>query len=71
MSESTISIVFNAEKMAIAADSKVQAVIEQAEITGNRFIIVLNDEILPKSQYQLTLLNAGDVIDVVAPISGG
>lgn len=36
-----------------------------------RFVVVVNDSIVPKASYPTFQLTAGDCIDVLSPISGG
>ena len=71
MSDSMITVRFNAVDTTIETGSTVQTFIDKSGITGKRFIIVLNDEVVPKSQYETTLLNTGDALDVMSPITGG
>ena len=44
--------------------------IVKAAISG-RFIIVVNGQLLSKSAYSTTLLNDGDRLDIISPITGG
>lgn len=41
-----------------------------AEVAG-RFVMVINDEMVPKSAYATALLRDGDTLDIISPISGG
>ncbi|WP_035853811.1 sulfur carrier protein ThiS [Deefgea rivuli] len=41
------------------------------ELTGKRIAIEQNGEIVPKSQYEQTMLQDGDVLEMVVAVGGG
>lgn len=65
-----ITIKINDVVTKLSAELSIYDYLVQAEVTG-RFLIVINDEIVPKSAYQTTVLNEGDRLDIMSPISGG
>ncbi|WP_273151327.1 sulfur carrier protein ThiS [Methylophaga thiooxydans] len=64
-------IELNGESMDAAEMSSVADLIEQKNMTGGRFVVVVNDEVVPKSSWAQTSINAGDKVDIMSPISGG
>jgi sulfur carrier protein len=65
-----IEITLNGQNSFLNANSTVAEFITQHDLSG-RFLLVVNDEIVPRSTYADTRLNHGDRIDVMSPISGG
>jgi len=49
----------------------VSDLVAQLELAGKRIAIELNLEIVPRSAYANTLLEAGDRIEIVHAIGGG
>jgi sulfur carrier protein len=45
--------------------------IQQMNLTGKRIAIECNGEIIPRSQYENTHLNEGDVLEIVGAVGGG
>lgn len=45
--------------------------IHQMNLTGKRIAIECNGEIIPRSQYENTHLNEGDVLEIVGAVGGG
>jgi len=64
-------IEFNGEPVDIQGMSTVADLIEKQQMIGRRFVVVLNDEVVPKSSWSDTQVNVGDQIDIMSPISGG
>lgn len=61
----------NGELIDVRDMSTVADLIEKQQMAGRRFVVVLNDEIVPKSSWSETPINADDQIDIMSPISGG
>jgi sulfur carrier protein len=66
----SITIELNAVETTVNAGMSVHDYIQKSDV-GGRFIIVMNDQIIPKSDYATAMLNEGDKFDVMSPISGG
>lgn len=64
-------IQFNGEPVVIDSQQTVAGLIEQQNMAGNRFVVVINDEIVPKSRWADRQISDGDQIDIMSPISGG
>ena len=55
-----------------SADGKtVSQYLEEANFNPQTIAVELNEEILPKSQYDKTVLKDGDVLEVVSFVGGG
>jgi sulfur carrier protein len=68
--EDIVCISINDKNTALKKGVTVMSYLNDAKIAG-RFLVVLNDEVIPKSAYENTLLNSGDKLDIMSPISGG
>jgi sulfur carrier protein len=49
----------------------VAALVQHLELVGKRLAIELNAEIVPRSQFETTLLNDGDKLEIVGAVGGG
>ena len=55
-----------------SADGKtVSPYLEEANFNPQTIAVELNEDILPKSQYDKTVLKDGDVLEVVSFVGGG
>lgn len=61
----------NGESRQVAAASTLASLIEQMALTGQRLAVERNGEIVPRSRYAQTLLQAGDRLEIVHAIGGG
>ncbi|WP_438970088.1 sulfur carrier protein ThiS [Methylophaga sp.] len=71
MTSNQTVIEVNGESTTIDANQTVQSFLEGKGMMGGRFVVVLNDEFVPKSSWSDTRLNSGDQVDIMSPISGG
>ena len=74
MSESVsqkIEIFVNGNSMLLEKQSLVEELLQLLNIEKQRFVVVINDEFLPKSMYGNTQLRQNDRCDIMSPISGG
>ncbi len=70
MTSNQQQIEFNGETLAIEPSQTVSAFLESHSVAG-RFIVVINDEVVPKSNWDQHAIQAGDQIEIMSPISGG
>ena len=63
-------VTINGEQREIAADS-VAALLSELDYEGTHFAIALNYDVVPKSRWAETALNAGDEIEIITPRQGG
>nr|WP_210404888.1 sulfur carrier protein ThiS [Hahella sp. CCB-MM4] len=66
-----MNIRLNGEIRALESSVSVTELLQQLGISGKRLAVELNQEILPKSLHPTTLLNDGDVVEVVGAVGGG
>jgi sulfur carrier protein len=63
-------VMVNGEQREIASRS-VEALLGELEYEGTHFAIAVNYDVLPKSQWSQTQLQAGDEIEIITPRQGG
>ena len=63
-------VIVNGEQREISAGS-VDALLSELEYEGTHFAIALNYDVLPKSRWSQTQLQAGDEIEIITPRQGG
>jgi len=63
-------VMVNGEQRDIASRS-VEALLGELEYEGTHFAIAVNYDVLPKSQWSQTQLQAGDEIEIITPRQGG
>ena len=63
-------VTVNGEQREIASKS-VEALLGELEYEGTHFAIALNYDVLPKSRWSQTQLQAGDEIEIITPRQGG
>lgn len=63
-------ICINGEKIE-KKEIKLSSYLEENRINPQRIAVELNGEILPKSQYDVTVLQDGDVVEIVNFVGGG
>jgi sulfur carrier protein len=67
----TTMINFNGDDLAVENGISVEQFLEKQEIIDGRFVVVLNDEIVPKSEYKEATVSNGDILEIMSPITGG
>jgi sulfur carrier protein len=63
-------VIVNGEQKEISAAS-VYALLAELDYEGSHFAIALNYDVLPKSRWAETRLQAGDEIEIITPRQGG
>jgi sulfur carrier protein len=63
-------VIVNGEAREINA-SRVDALLSELEYEGTHFAIAVNYDVLPKSRWAETALQAGDEIEIITPRQGG
>ncbi|HKM36591.1 MAG TPA: sulfur carrier protein ThiS [Thiopseudomonas sp.] len=64
-------IQLNGEAYALSETLSVAGLIEHLQLAGRRVAVELNFEIVPRSQYETTLLKENDSVEIVHAIGGG
>ncbi|MDB2705043.1 sulfur carrier protein ThiS [Pseudomonadota bacterium] len=70
LSSDNFNIQVNAENKLIKRGTTISKLLSDMDING-RFLVVVNDEVIPMSARANTQLNVNDKIDIMSPISGG
>ena len=65
-----MQVIVNGEQRDVAS-SRVDALLSELEYEGTHFAIALNYDVVPKSRWAETPLNAGDEIEIITPRQGG
>ncbi len=63
-------VIVNGEQREIAS-SRVDALLSELEYEGTHFAVALNYDVLPRSRWAETPLQAGDAIEIITPRQGG
>ena len=61
----------NGETLSVPEDSSLAQLIELLSLGNNRIAVELNQEIVPRSEYDLLQLREGDSLEIVQAIGGG
>ena len=64
-------ITLNGEPYTAEFGTSVAALLGQLELRRNRVAVEINREVLPKAEYDHTMLNEGDVVEVINFVGGG
>lgn len=67
----SIHIQFNGERRQLATGTTVAALLADMPLTGKRYAVERNGEIVPKSALAQTLVADGDKLEVVIAVGGG
>ena len=65
-----MEVTLNGETISINQTHNLTEFIAQLDLNG-KFAIELNQNIIPRSEYSNTWINAGDTIEIVQAIGGG
>jgi sulfur carrier protein len=69
-SNSMQQIQFNGEPLMVSSGKTISILLEEQQVCG-RFIVVINDELVPKSDWDWYPVMPGDQVEIMSPISGG
>jgi sulfur carrier protein len=67
----SLTILLNGEPRSVAAPLSVSQLVETLGLAGKRIAVERNGEIVPKSRYASTRVDAGDKLEIVAAVGGG
>ena len=65
-----MQVTVNGEHREVSA-SRVDALLAELEYEGTHYAIALNYDVVPKSRWAETTLNAGDEIEIITARQGG
>jgi sulfur carrier protein len=63
-------VIVNGEQREISSHS-IDALLAELEYQGTHFAIAVNYDVLPKSRWAETQIQAGDEIEIITPRQGG
>ena len=66
-----MNITVNGETRQLASALSVQQLIAELELADKRLAVELNEQIVPRGQFEHTTLQDGDVVEIVQAIGGG
>lgn len=66
-----LSVRVNGEARCLPAGTSVAALLGTMDIGARRVAVELNDEIVPRSRHEATMLAEGDRIEIVVAVGGG
>lgn len=66
-----ITITLNDQTLSVAADTSLQKLLESKQLLCDYSAVAINRQFVSRENYHARQLQAGDVIDVVAPMQGG
>lgn len=67
----TVQITLNGRPQPVDEGTNVAQLLESQGVKLARVVVQLNRQMLPRDQYGATLLQAGDVVEIVPMIGGG
>ena len=67
----TISVELNGTARAVAAGTTLGALIAELGLEPSRVAVERNHDVVPRKDYDLTILAAGDHLEVVGFVGGG
>ena len=68
---SAVSISVNGVSRPFAPSQSVADLVRDLDLEGKRIAVEVNGEIVPRSRYADTRLNAGDRVEIVGAVGGG
>ncbi len=66
-----LTIRVNGAARALPPSQSVADLVRELALDGKRIAVELNGEIVPRSRYAQTALNAGDRVEIVGAVGGG
>jgi sulfur carrier protein len=68
---SNIKIELNGEPHEIAGDARLLALIERLKLPRARVAVEINRAVIPKAEWDRTILRPGDLVEIVNFVGGG
>jgi sulfur carrier protein len=67
----TASIILNGDPYPLSADTPLIALLERLAMRRGRVAVEINREIVPKANYDATIVRAGDHVEIINFVGGG
>jgi thiamine biosynthesis protein ThiS len=68
---SASSIILNGEPYPLGADTPLTALLQRLKMRRGRVAVEINREIVPKANYDATVVRAGDSVEIINFVGGG
>ena len=65
------SIILNGESYLLTGDTPLTALLERLKMRRGRVAVEINREIVPKANYEVTIVRAGDHVEIINFVGGG
>lgn len=66
-----LSVTVNGESKTIAAQTSIQDALTEWQFCDGKIAVAINQEFVPRSQYESHHIQDGDSIEILSPIQGG
>jgi len=66
-----ITIQFNDENMMLENDYCLTTALAMRGPKNDCYAVAINRQFIPRSNYENTILNEGDVVEIISPMQGG
>jgi len=70
-SDIATSIILNGDVYPLDADTPLTALLERLNMRRGRVAVEINREIVPKANYDVTVVRAGDHVEIINFVGGG
>lgn len=71
MSQGQDAVLVNGETTSLPADATLAALLAQLDLGGHTVAIAINRNVVPRSRYAATTLDAGDHVEILEAVGGG
>jgi sulfur carrier protein len=65
------SIILNGDRYPIGGDTRLIELLERLKMRRGRVAVEINREIVPKANYEVTIVRAGDHVEIINFVGGG
>jgi len=65
------AIILNGDPYPLGADTPLTALLERLDMRRGRVAVEINREIVPKADYDATIVRAGDHVEIINFVGGG
>lgn len=66
-----MQITLNGEAHTLADGATIATLVAGLALTGKRMAVEVNEEVIPRSEYERFALNEGDRVEIVHAVGGG
>lgn len=67
----SIEVFFNQKSHLFEKEMTLSAFLTTKKLQGDYFAVLINDQFIPRDQYDRRILIAGDHIEMITPMQGG